>query len=147
MGREFCCRWTRTGQEFDIRASSMKKIVYTCHTHAYHFFNMCCENNIKYGGFMKSLKIILIVSAVLAFVPLPVRADSLETYKEMVEKSDAVQAMSLANQWKWTKKDIKTYVNTEEIVFEFPDKTVKKVALPEDEMVVAIAPYVYSTHG
>lgn len=96
---------------------------------------------------MKSFKVLLVMVAVLALVPLGARAENLQAYKEMVEGLNAEQAVALANQWKWTQNSIKTYVDPQEVVFEFPDKTVKKVPLPEDKMVVAIAPYIYSTHG
>ena len=59
---------------------------------------------------------------------------------------DAIQAMEVANQWKWSKEGIKSYVTTREVVFEFPNGRVKKVALPEEKMVVAVAPYVNQTH-
>jgi len=102
---------------------------------------------LKGGGFMKKLSIIPVVLALLILAPLAACADSMKNYEQMVEKSDAEQAMAYANQWKWTQKSIKSYVTPEEVVFEFPDGIVKKVALPEEKMVVAIAPYIYSTHG
>ncbi len=64
----------------------------------------------------------------------------------MLQNVNAKQAMAIANQWKWTDKNIKTYVSPREVVFKFPDGTIKKVALPQDEMVVAIAPYLTYTH-
>lgn len=97
---------------------------------------------------MKRLKV-LIVCLVLLAAPASLLAgpDKLQPYKDMVDKSDAVQAMALANQWKWTNSDIVTHVTPQEVTFEFPDNTVKKVALPADKMVVAIAPYLTYTHG
>ena len=62
------------------------------------------------------------------------------------ETIDAVEAMSIANAWKWSRKDIKTSVTAQEVVFEFPDKTVKRIPLPQEKMVVAVAPYVRRTH-
>lgn len=59
---------------------------------------------------------------------------------------DAVQAMEIANQWKWSKKEIKSHVTTREVVFEFPKGRVKKIPLPKEKMVVAVAPYVNQTH-
>ena len=60
---------------------------------------------------------------------------------------DAVQAMKIANAWKWTQKEIKSYVDTREVVFEFSDGKSKKIPLPEDKMLVAVAPYINRTHG
>jgi hypothetical protein len=101
---------------------------------------------------MKSLKAILVMFALVALAPLTANANNLKPYEEMVENIDAVQAMALANQWKWTQNSITTHVTPKEVVFEFPSNTspngtIKKVALPEDKMVVAIAPYLTYTHG
>ena len=64
----------------------------------------------------------------------------------ILKKMDATQAMAIANDWKWSKKDIKSYVTTQEVVFEFSEKKVKKIPLPEEKMLVAIAPYINQTH-
>ena len=101
---------------------------------------------------MKGLKAIFVVFALMALVSFTANANNLKAYEEMVEDIDAVQAMALANQWKWTQNSITTHVTPKEVVFEFPSNTspngtIKKVALPEDKMVVAIAPYLTYTHG
>ena len=101
---------------------------------------------------MKSLKAMFVVLALMALVPLAANANNMKAYEKMVENVDAVQAMAFANQWKWTQPSITTHVTPKEVVFEFPsntspDGTVKKVALPADKMVVAIAPYLTYTHG
>ena len=62
------------------------------------------------------------------------------------EKIDAVEAMAIANQWKWSQKDVKSSVTAQEVVFEFSDKTVKKIPLPQEKMLVAVAPYIRRTH-
>ena len=59
---------------------------------------------------------------------------------------DAIQAMEIANQWKWSKEKIKSHVTTREVVFEFPKGRIKKIPLPEEKMLVAVAPYVNRTH-
>jgi hypothetical protein len=59
---------------------------------------------------------------------------------------DAMQAMAIANEWKWTQKRIKSYVTTREVVFEFSDGKSKKIPLPEEKMLVAVAPYINRTH-
>jgi len=59
---------------------------------------------------------------------------------------DAIQAMEIANQWKWSKEKIKSHVTTMEVVFEFPKGRIKKIPLPEEKMLVAVAPYVNRTH-
>ncbi len=59
---------------------------------------------------------------------------------------DAIQAMAIANQWKWFKEKIKSYVTPREVVFKFPNGKVKRIPLPEEKMVVAVAPYIKRTH-
>jgi hypothetical protein len=62
------------------------------------------------------------------------------------EKIDAVEAMAIANEWKWTRKDVKSFVNAHEVVFEFADGTKQKIPMPKDRMLVAVAPYLRKTH-
>ncbi len=70
-----------------------------------------------------------------------------ETFDESVlENVDAVQATAIANQWKWSNKKIKSSVNSREVVFQFPGGKIKKIPLPEEKMVVALAPYIKGTH-
>ncbi len=59
---------------------------------------------------------------------------------------DAIQAMAIANQWKWSKQDITSYVTPWEVVFKFPNGKVKKISLPAEKMLVAVAPYIKQTH-
>ncbi len=63
-----------------------------------------------------------------------------------LENIDAMQAVEIANEWKWTKKDIKTSIDSREVIFEFPDGRVKRIALPKERMYIAIAPYIKKTH-
>ena len=62
------------------------------------------------------------------------------------EKIDAVEAMAIANEWKWTRKDVKSLVNAHEVVFELADGTRQMIPLPPDRMLVAVAPYIRQTH-
>lgn len=64
----------------------------------------------------------------------------------VLENIDAMQAVAIANEWKWTKKDVKTSVDSRELIFEFPDGKVKRIVLPKDKMYIAIAPYIERTH-
>lgn len=66
--------------------------------------------------------------------------------EKALENVDAVQAMAIANDWNWTKKEIKSYVTTREVVFEFPKGKEKRISLPKDKMLVAVAPYINRTH-
>ena len=62
------------------------------------------------------------------------------------EKIDAIEAMAIANEWKWSQKDVNSSVTAREVVFELSDGTVKKIPLPEEKMIVAVAPYIRRTH-
>jgi hypothetical protein len=64
----------------------------------------------------------------------------------VLENVDAMEAMEIANEWKWTQTKIKSYVTTREVVFEFSDGRTKKIPLPEEKMLVAVAPYISRTH-
>ena len=55
------------------------------------------------------------------------------------------QALKLANTWR-AQGGLQSYVTPEAVHFTFPDGQKKAVALPEDQMVVAIAPYITRTH-
>jgi hypothetical protein len=62
------------------------------------------------------------------------------------ENIEAVEAMAIANQWKWSQKGVKSSVTAREVVFEFADGTKKMIPLPQDKMLVAVAPYIRRTH-
>jgi hypothetical protein len=64
----------------------------------------------------------------------------------VLKNVDAIQAVAIANEWKWSKKEIKSYVTAREVVFEFTKSKVKKIPLPEEKMLVAVAPYINKTH-
>jgi hypothetical protein len=64
----------------------------------------------------------------------------------ILAKTDARQALALANEWKWSQPAVKSFITPREIVFQFPDGAEKKVPLPQDKMMVAVAPYLQQTH-
>ena len=69
-----------------------------------------------------------------------------KSVETILKNADAIQAMAIANQWKWSKKEIKSYVTPREVVFKFSDGKTKKVPLPNDKFLVAVAPYIKWTH-
>ncbi len=75
---------------------------------------------------------------------LPVSAQSLLESK--LEGLDAHQAIGVANRWFDEKQAVKSFVNAREIVFEFKDGKTRRIPLPANEMMVAIAPYIQKTH-
>lgn len=100
---------------------------------------------------MKSLLVAVVSFIILPGIisPFPAHAFQGEgkSDKAALENVDAVKALKIADQWRRSKKDINSYVNSREVVFQFPDGKVKKIPLPEDKMVVAVAPYIKQTHG
>jgi len=72
--------------------------------------------------------------------------DSKKPAETDLEKMDAVEAMAIANEWKWSRKDVKSSVTAREVVFQFSDGKVKRIPLPQEKMLVAVAPYVRNTH-
>ena len=59
---------------------------------------------------------------------------------------DAFQALEIANEWKWSNEEIKTSVYPKIMIFKFPNGRIKRIPLPKDQMVVAVAPYTNNTH-
>ena len=97
----------------------------------------------RYPVLLLSFIILLAMSLVLPAFALQGDETSAE---DALNNVDAIQAMVIANQWKWTKKEVKSYVTSQEVVFEFSDGKIKRIPLPEEKMLVAVAPYIRRTH-
>jgi hypothetical protein len=69
-----------------------------------------------------------------------------KSFDTALEHADVVQSIAIANQMKESEKEVKSLVNSQEVVFEFPSGKVKKIRLPEEKMMVAVAPYKHETH-
>jgi len=82
---------------------------------------------------------------ILLFSPGILQADQKSLMAEL-ENIDAIQAVALANQWRWTNRDITISVDARKIVFKFPDGQVKAIPMPADKMLVAVAPFIRKTH-
>jgi hypothetical protein len=97
---------------------------------------------------MKSfmLSITLTLWALSFFSPGAVHADQNLDMDEL-ERANAAEAVDLANKWRWTHKDVKVYMDPQAIVFKFPNGRIKKIPMPEDKMLVAVAPYIEKTHS
>lgn len=97
---------------------------------------------------MKKLTAIAFLALIAwAFVPVSGFSSNGPPLEERIEGLDARQALTLANQWHWERRPVKTYITSEEVVFQFKNGEKKKIALPEKEMMVAIAPYIDRTHA
>jgi len=84
---------------------------------------------------------------VSSLIPAYAQQGDEKSVDTILKNADAIQAMAIANQWKWSKKEIKSYVTSREVVFKFPEGKVRKVPLPNDKFLVAVAPYIKRTHN
>jgi hypothetical protein len=104
----------------------------------------------NFGKKSKQLKYLIPGSIVLLGLTLLLPVHRLQGAEQSdlaaLDNVDAMQAMAIANQWKWTKKEVTSYVTPRGVIFVFPDKKVKGIRLPADKMVVAVAPYIKRTH-
>ena len=69
-----------------------------------------------------------------------------KSVEAILSNVDGIQAVAIANQWKWTKKEVKSYVTPRGVIFILPNRKVKGIPLPEEKMLVAVAPYINKTH-
>ncbi len=92
-----------------------------------------------------SLSFILLIGLSLLFPAHALQSDG-KSAEAALNNIDAVQALAIANQWKWSHIGIKSYVTPWEVVFKFSNGKVEKIPLPADKMVVAVAPYIKRTH-
>ena len=92
---------------------------------------------------IRSITLILWVLSI--FSPAATHADQKSLIDEL-KRIHAAEAVALANKWRWTNKDVKVYMDAQEIVFKFPDGQTKKIPMPDDKMLVAVAPYINNTH-
>jgi hypothetical protein len=89
---------------------------------------------------------LIIMIWVIVLVPAYAQQSGGESFETILKNVDAIQAMEIANQWKWSQKKIKSYVTARDVVFKLPDGKVKKVPLQDDQFLVAVAPYIKRTH-
>ena len=92
------------------------------------------------------LSIILITIGIFGLFPIFAFTGGEIPDEDSLNNLDAIDAIKIANQWKWTQRGIKSYVTSREVVFKFPNGKVKKIHLPEEKMTVAIAPFIKKTH-
>jgi hypothetical protein len=96
---------------------------------------------------MKSILLSLILFlGIIWLFPACSSQNEEKTAEARLNNVDAVQAVAIANEWNWSRREITSYVTPREVVFKFPDNKVIKIPLPEDKMMVAVAPYINQTH-
>ena len=65
----------------------------------------------------------------------------------MLDKLDAGEALVLANKWKTSNPEVTSFITPDKLNFEFADKKRVEISLPDDSMMIAIAPYIDKTHS
>ena len=92
------------------------------------------------------LMIITVVFLAMFLTNTPAFSMSESALVDQLDGLNAHQALALANQWHWEKQPVRTHVTSKEVVFQFESGTVKKIPLPPEEMMVAVAPFINRTH-
>jgi len=72
--------------------------------------------------------------------------DPAEELASQIRGLDAQGALALANEWRTTEPSVGTTLTADAVTFVLPGGSQVSVPLPADTMVVAVAPYVTSTH-
>lgn len=94
---------------------------------------------------MKYLNFILVIIALVSSCSTPIEPDYDSDYN-LIESMEISEAIKLANDWKYTRPKITSYITSTELHIIFPDKREVLIALPIDEMFIAVAPYIEDTH-
>jgi hypothetical protein len=101
--------------------------------------------------FILTLTTLLIFSACRPNNMSEIKSSALRSAKSNVspmflENLDVKEALALANKWKTSNPEVTSFITTEKLNFEFPDKKKFVISLPHDSMMIAIAPYIDKTH-
>ena len=82
----------------------------------------------------------------LALIPLLAITALAAPSPQQLQNTIPQQALKLANLWRANTTGVRSFVTSEKIQFTFPDGQVAEVKLPQNQMVIAIAPYLQQTH-
>lgn len=94
---------------------------------------------------MKYLSLFAILLFIVSSCSNPNDPDYDSAYNQ-IKSMEIKEAIALANDWKFSKPDITSFITSKELKVVFPDERELTIALPDDEMYVAIAPYIIETH-
>jgi len=64
----------------------------------------------------------------------------------VLDNLNAREALALANKWKTSNPEITSFIEPDKLIVQFPGKITVEIPLPEDSMMIALAPYVNKTH-
>jgi hypothetical protein len=91
----------------------------------------------------RNLKNMLFLAILFSVVAASAHA---ATENTLPQNMNAMDAMALANEMYGRDKDVTTFVTPREVVFRFDEGAERKIPLPADRMLVAVAPYLTKTH-
>lgn len=66
---------------------------------------------------------------------------------KMLDNLAVKEALELANKWKTSNPEVTSFITPDKLNFEFADKKRVEISLPDDSMMIAIAPYIDKTHS
>ena len=78
--------------------------------------------------------------------PTSINRNNDKQLKEKLKGIDGKTAMAIANKWHMDKIDVVTFVTPDKVNFKFKDGETISILLPDDVMMVSIAPYINKTH-
>jgi hypothetical protein len=78
--------------------------------------------------------------------PTSINKSNDKQLKEKLKGIDGKTAMAIANKWHMDKIDVVTFVTPDKVNFKFKDGETISIPLPDDAMMVSIAPYINKTH-
>jgi len=78
--------------------------------------------------------------------PTSINKNNYKQLKEKLKGIDGKTAMAIANKWHMDKIDVVTFVTPDKVNFKFKDGETISILLPDDVMMVSIAPYINKTH-
>lgn len=92
------------------------------------------------------LSVLLLSVAYASENPTSVNKSNDEQLKEKLIGIDGKTAVTIANKWHTDKMDVVTFVTPDKVNFKFKDGQIISIPLPDDAMMVSIAPYIKKTH-
>ena len=100
------------------------------------------------GFFIVSVMLVLTGAAAFGQDPSSSTPSSAVPSAALLEGLGAEAAMNLANAWGMNNDEnrVTTWTTSRELHFEFPDGTRTIIPMPDDRMLVSVAPYIMKTH-
>ncbi|MFO7568859.1 MAG: CueP family metal-binding protein [Smithellaceae bacterium] len=104
------------------------------------------NNIVKIIALSLMLTVTSLFMAYAADNPTSINKSNGQQLKDILTGLDGKTAVAIANKWHGDKIDVVTFVTPEKVIFKFKDGQMISVPLPDDVMMVSIAPYINKTH-